>query len=75
MTNSVESRGVTHLESMNLSNALSSLWVGHRPMSNSRSSQWRTGIHLARGARNSSRPVKIAQYSVLLPPMMMVRGY
>src|ERR1700680_2569581 len=30
--NFVESRGVSRLESMNLSNALSSLWVGHRPM-------------------------------------------
>jgi len=30
--NSVESRGVSRLESMNLRNALSSLWVGHRPM-------------------------------------------
>jgi hypothetical protein len=39
MTNSVESRGVTHLESMNLSNALSPLWVGHRPMSNSQPGQ------------------------------------
>jgi hypothetical protein len=28
----VESRGVSRLESMNLRNALSSLWVGHRPM-------------------------------------------
>ena len=35
VNHSLESRGVTHLESMNLSNALSSLWVGHRPMSNS----------------------------------------
>ena len=33
---SVESRDVTRLESMNLSNALSSQWVGHRPMANSK---------------------------------------
>jgi hypothetical protein len=32
MSNSLESRGATYLESMNPRNALSSLWVGHWPM-------------------------------------------
>jgi hypothetical protein len=36
---SVESRGVTRLESINLSNALSSLWVGHRPVASSEPGQ------------------------------------